>query len=102
MVLTEEEAVELLALLVTSARIQVDEQARYGPLRLLTTAERLSGFIRDRASAQAQPMLEVLLSEIPEMAMYMSDNERYTAALEGSDKIDEELEAMKRQLGKEG
>ncbi len=82
MVLSEEEAVELLALLITSARIQIDEPARYGPLRLLTAAERLSGFIKDRASAEAQPMLTVLLNEIPEMSMYMSDEKRYVAALD--------------------
>ena len=33
-VLKEGEAVELLALLITSARIQMEEPAHYGPLRL--------------------------------------------------------------------
>ena len=83
LVLSEEEAVELLALMITSARIQIDEPARYGPLRLLTAAERLSSFIKDRASAEAQPMLNVLTGEIPNMAMYMSDEERYVGALDG-------------------
>ena len=36
MVLTEDEALELLAFLVTAARTQLDEAAEYGPLRLLT------------------------------------------------------------------
>ena len=83
LVLSEEEAVELLALLITSARIQIDEPARYGPLRLLTAAERLSKFIKERTSAEAQPMLATLTSEIPNMAMYMSDEERYVGALDG-------------------
>ena len=83
LVLSEEEAVELLALLITSARIQIDEPAQYGPLRLLTAAERLSTFIKEHASAEAQPMLANLISEIPNMAMYMSDEERYVGALDG-------------------
>ncbi len=82
LVLSEEEAVELLALMITSARIQIDEPARYGPLRLLTAAERLSNFIKDRASAEAQSALATLTSEIPNMAMYMSDEERYVPALD--------------------
>ena len=43
MVLTEDEALELLAFLVTAARTQLDEAAEYGPLRLLTAAGRLAG-----------------------------------------------------------
>src|SRR5947208_656239 len=41
MVLSEDEAVELVAFLVTAARTQVDEAAEYGSLRLLTAAGRL-------------------------------------------------------------
>ncbi|MCA0456254.1 MAG: DUF6092 family protein [Chloroflexi bacterium] len=82
LVLTEEEALELLALLVTSARIQIDEPARYGPLRLLTAADRLSTFIKERASAEAQPMIAELTTTIPDMAMYMSDEERYVPTLD--------------------
>ncbi len=40
-VLNEDEALELLAYLITAARTQVDEAAEYGPLRLLTAARRL-------------------------------------------------------------
>lgn len=82
LVLSEEEAAELLALMITSARIQIDEPARYGPLRLLTAAERLSNFIKGRASAEAQPMLAELTSKIPDMAMYMSDEELYISELD--------------------
>jgi Family of unknown function (DUF6092) len=38
MVLTEDEALELLAFLVTAARTQLDEASEYGSLRLLTAA----------------------------------------------------------------
>ena len=41
MVLTEDEALELLAFLITAARTQLDEAAEYGPLRMLTAAGRL-------------------------------------------------------------
>jgi hypothetical protein len=44
MVLTEDEALELLAFLITAARTQLDEAAAYGPLRLLTAAGRLADF----------------------------------------------------------
>src|SRR5215217_5443207 len=39
-VLDEDDALELLAYLVTAARTQVDEAAEYGPMRLLTAARR--------------------------------------------------------------
>ena len=45
MVLSEEDALELLAFLVTAARTQVDEAAEYGSLRLLTAAGRVAGLI---------------------------------------------------------
>ena len=41
MVLTEDEALELLAFLVTAARTQLEEAAEYGPLRMQVTAEML-------------------------------------------------------------
>src|SRR3954466_9330293 len=40
-VLDEDDALELLAFLVTAARTQVDEAAEYGPMRLLAAAHRL-------------------------------------------------------------
>ena len=50
MVLTEDEALEMLAFLVTAARTQLDEAAEYGPLRLLMAAGRLADFMAERAS----------------------------------------------------
>jgi hypothetical protein len=81
-VLTEEEAIELLALLITSARTQLDEPAMYGPLRLLTATERLSAFMRERASPQAQPVLQNLVENIPEMHMRMTDDDWYRERLD--------------------
>lgn len=57
LVLAEDEALELLAFLVTAARTQIDEAAEYAPLRLLTAAGRLAGFIADRASPETRALL---------------------------------------------
>ncbi|MCY4060834.1 MAG: DUF6092 family protein [Chloroflexi bacterium] len=81
-VLKEDEAVELLALLITSARIQIDEPAHYGPLRLLTATERLSGMMLERASDKSRAFLQENIERIPEMRMAMSDVESYAAGLD--------------------
>jgi hypothetical protein len=82
LVLTEAEAIELLALLITSARIQLDEPAHYGPLRLLTATERLSAMIIERSSDKSTSFLQKAIDEIPDMHMSMSDVENYTASLD--------------------
>lgn len=82
LMLSEDEAIELLAFLVTSARIQVDEPAHYGCIRLLTAAERLSDFIIDRASPQARPVLETTRREVPQMHGRLSDLEDYVTRLD--------------------
>lgn len=82
LVLTEAEAIELLALLITSARTQMDEPAHYGPLRLLTATERLSAMIVGRVSDKSTAFLQKAIDEIPDMHMNMSDVENYTASLD--------------------
>ncbi len=81
-VLTEDEAIELLALLITSARIQLEEPAHYGPLRLLTATERLSGMIVERASDSSREFLQGNIDTIPDMHMTMADREAYRARLD--------------------
>ena len=54
-VLNEDEALELLAYLITAARTQVDEAAEYGPLRLLTAARRLAGSPSELRHAPRMP-----------------------------------------------
>ena len=81
-VLTEAEAVELLALLVTSARTQMDEPAHYAPMRLLTATERLSAMMLDRSSEKSKSFLQDTIDRIPEMRMAMSDVETYTDGLD--------------------
>ncbi len=81
-VLTEAEGVELLALLITSARTQMDEPAHYGPLRLLTATEGLSAMMLERSSDKSRAFLQDALNRIPAMHMAMSDVESYTASLD--------------------
>lgn len=81
-VLTETEAVELLALLISSARIQLDEPAHYAPLRLLTATERLSAMMLERASDKSKGFLQANIERIPELHMAMSDVDTYTDGLD--------------------
>jgi hypothetical protein len=82
MVLTEEEAIELLAYLVTAARTQIDEAAEYGPLRLLSAAQRLAGFIAPRVSIATRQLLEGPIQQVPQIATRSADPAGYTAALD--------------------
>ncbi len=82
-VLKEDEAIELLALLITSARIQMDEPAHYAPMRLLTATERLSDAIVKRASKKSRQFLQGNIERIPELRMTMSDVDAYAAGLDG-------------------
>ena len=81
-VLQEDEAVELLALLISSARTQIDEPAHYAPMRLLTATERLSGMMLERASDKSREFLRGNIERIPEMRMQMSDVDGYIAGLD--------------------
>jgi len=73
MVLSEDEAVELVAFLVTAARTQVDEAAEYGSLRLLTAAGRLGELIAERVSPETRALLTGPLKHIPELAVRTAD-----------------------------
>jgi hypothetical protein len=68
-VLDEDDALELLAYLVTAARTQVDEAAEYGPMRLLTAAHRLAETMGPRASADTAAMLDGPLAAMPLLAV---------------------------------
>lgn len=81
-VLTETEAIELLALLITAARIQMDEPAHYGPLRLLTATERLSAMMLERSSDLSKAFLRENVERIPMLHMAMSDVETYKSGLD--------------------
>ena len=81
-VLNEDEALELLAFLVTAARTQLDEASEYGSLRLLTAANRLAEAIADRVSPATQALLSGPLRQIPALAVRTADPAGYAAALD--------------------
>jgi hypothetical protein len=68
-VLDEDDALELLAYLVTAARTQVDEAAEYGPMRLLTAAHRLAEAMGPRSSAATAEALAGPLADMPLLAV---------------------------------
>jgi uncharacterized protein DUF6092 len=80
--LTEDEALDLLALLVTSARTQVDEAAAYGPLRLLLAAERLSGVLADRGSPETRAFAGQTTQAASTLAMRVNDRDALVAGLD--------------------
>jgi uncharacterized protein DUF6092 len=82
MVLTEEEALELLSYLVTAARTQLDEAAEYGSLRLLSAAQRLAEVMAPRATAPTRELLDGPIAEIPGTATRSQDPHGYAAALD--------------------
>jgi len=82
MVLTEDEALELLAFLITAARTQLDEAAEYGPLRMLTAAGRLADFMAERASPGTRSFLAGPLKELPDAALRSVDPMKYAAQLD--------------------
>jgi len=82
-VLTEDEALDLLAYLVTSARTQVDEAAEYGPLRLLTAARRLGEAIAARSSDATAEFVAGPLTALPELAVPQAGRAEYVARLDG-------------------
>ena len=56
-VMTEDDALELLAFLVAAARTQIDEPPEYAPLRLLTAAQRLGDSMIERVSPGTRQLL---------------------------------------------
>jgi hypothetical protein len=81
LVLTEDEALELLAFLVTAARTQVEESPEYGPLRLLTAASRLADFMAERASPETRALLAGV-RDGPAAALRAGDPAAYAARLD--------------------
>ena len=82
MVLNEDEALELLAFLITAARTQLDEAAEYGPLRLLTAAGRLADFMAERASPGTRAFLDGPFKALPESVLRSIDPGKYAAELD--------------------
>jgi len=66
--LTDDEALEMLAYLVASARTCAEEPPDYGSLRLISAAERIARLWRVRCSEEICGLLEELIARIPREA----------------------------------
>ena len=82
LVLTEAEALEFFAFLLSSARTQLDDPAIYASMRLLTAAEELREFIRGRVSLETQTLLAGTDEISTHAQIYMADSDAYTADLD--------------------
>jgi len=82
MVLSESEAIELLAFLVTSARIQLEEPLRYASMRILTAAEKLREAIAAKVSPAASAMLIATEAVTDKAHSSLADEQGYMSALD--------------------
>ena len=82
-VLDEDDALDLLAFLVTSARTQVDEAREYGPMRLLMAAHRVADAMGPRSSPATQSLIGQDLPRMPVVALPRGDGaEDYVTRLD--------------------
>jgi hypothetical protein len=81
LVLTEAEATEVLAYLVSAARTQLDEAAEYAPLRLMSAARILAGHLSARGSEPVRE-LAAAIDALPPTATPRTDRDAYIARLD--------------------
>ncbi len=81
-VLTEDEAVELFAYLLTSARTQLDDPARYASMRLLSAAEELRDRLAGRVSPETTAMFEATVAPTALAQEHVNDRGLYTKSLD--------------------
>lgn len=83
MVLSEDNAIELLAFLVTSAQGVVNEPELYGSFRLIDAASRLLGFILGTGRSTNPAVLQRIRDSIEDNKMRMvTDEQGYLAFLD--------------------
>jgi len=81
-VLTQAQAVEALAFLVTAARTQLDEAAEYAPMRLMTAARRLADPL-GRVGSEPVRALAAAIAALPATATPTADRDAYVALIDG-------------------
>lgn len=82
LVVSESEALALLAHLVTSAELCMTEPYDYGIFRLIDAASRLATLMAPRSSAPDRAFLETFLADVNMKKMWSTrDRERYMAFL---------------------
>jgi len=82
LVVSESEALTLLAHLVTSAELCMTEPYDYGIFRLIDAASRLAAAMLPRSSGESRAFLEAFLEEVNVKKMWSTqDRERYGSFL---------------------
>ena len=85
MVLTEDEAFELLAFLFSSAEICLVEPTYYGTFRLVDAASRLMGFMLEHHPERSEEFLRRFKEEVDTKKVWMMwDREAYFDFLRGA------------------
>lgn len=84
LVLSEDEVFEVIAFLVTAARLLPDEPTDYGPARLLTAAQRLCAFAAVRCGESAAFLTRLAEGIPPQLRSRNSDRDSFRAFLEES------------------
>lgn len=79
--ITEAQALEVLAYLVTAARTQIDEAAEYAPLRLMTAAGRLAEAMESNASEPVRQLIAAV-GTMPSTAVPRADRDAYVARVD--------------------
>ena len=75
MLVSEDQAIELLAFLVTSSRGVIDEPELYGSFRLMDASSRLLGFMLESSEQEDKEFLSELKDRIDTGKMLMMTNE---------------------------
>ena len=81
-ILTEDEAIELFAFLLTSARSQLDDPCEYASMRLLSAAEDLRERIAGRVSPELAAMFERTVPVSADAQEQVNDRDTYTERLD--------------------
>jgi hypothetical protein len=77
-VLTEEEALQLIAFLTSAAEISIHEPTYYGTFRLMDAASRLMGFMLKHETPRSEAFLRELKTEVDAKKVWMMwDREAY-------------------------
>ena len=85
MVLTEEQAFDLHAFLVSSAEISLVEPTYYGSFRLVDAASRLMGFMLEHDPERSRELLQRFKEEVDAKKVWMMwDREAYYDFLRGA------------------
>ena len=82
LVLSEAEAIEFFAFLISATRTQIDEPAQYASMRLLSAAEILRDFVKPRVSPATREMLDETMELITYAQMNTNDTESYTVTVD--------------------